>query len=167
MPEYLTSETPGEQQLINNTPIAEEEQIIPILEERMFVDKHKQKLGEVIVRKQIETQMIQVPIRREKLIVEQVSPEHQQLAEIDLGEGVITEGIDKLTTSKTPEVAYFDSDLIVSGEFSSPKIASLLLNAIALEKDHGCQEVKLTILVENKSQEKKYQEWFNRCCSQS
>jgi lipopolysaccharide biosynthesis glycosyltransferase len=163
MPEYLSSETPGKQQLINNTPIAEEEQIIPLLEERMFVDKHKQKLGEVIVRKQIETQMIQVPIRREKLIIEQLSPEHQQLAEIDLGEGVIADVIDELTTSKIPEVAYFDSDLIVSGEFSSPKIASLLLNAIALEKDHGCQEVKLTILVEKKYQQKKYQEWFNRC----
>lgn len=163
MPEYLTSETPGEQQLINNTPIAEEEQIIPLLEERLFVNKHKQKLGEVIVRKQIETQMIQVPIRREKLIVEQVSPEHQQLAEIDLGESIITDGIDELTTSKIPDFAYSDSGFRVSGEFSSPKIASLLLNAIALEKNHGCQQVKVTILVENETQKQKYQEWFNRC----
>jgi hypothetical protein len=106
--------------------------------------------------------MIQVPIRREKLIIEQVSPEHQQLAEIDLGEGEILDGIE-LITREIPEVVSLDSGLRVSGEFSSPKIASLLLNAIALEKNHGCQQVKLTILVENETQQQKYQEWFNRC----
>jgi len=43
-------------------------------------------VGEVIVRKVIETRMVevQVPVRHEKLIVEQVSPERKQLAEIDL-----------------------------------------------------------------------------------
>jgi len=36
----------------------------------------------------IETRMVQVqvPVRHEKLIVEQVSPERKQLAEIDLGQ---------------------------------------------------------------------------------
>ena len=55
--------------------------------------KSKQrKVGEVIVRKEIETRMVQieVPVRYEKLIVEQVSPEHKQLAEIDLGQEVVT-----------------------------------------------------------------------------
>jgi hypothetical protein len=43
----------------------------------------------------------------------------------------------------------------------------LLLNAIAQEKDHGCQQVKITISVENQSQQQKYQEWFNRCSHSS
>lgn len=180
MPEYLETETPGEgtlsenstEQLVNyqttNSPVepvnldeATEEQIIRLLEERLVVESSKRKVGEVIVRKEIETRMIQVPVRREKLIVEQISPEHKQLAEIDLGQEEIS-GID-LTEVERLEVQHFGSGLMVSGEFSSPKTASLLLNAIALEQNHGCNQVRVTIAVEDESHQKKYQEWFDRC----
>jgi uncharacterized protein (TIGR02271 family) len=148
-----------------DTKDTKEEKIIPLLEERLFVDHNKQKVGEVIVRKEIETEMIQVPVRREKLIVEQVSPQHQQLAEIDLSHGEIP-GIE-LINEEISKDSSLDRGLTVSGEFISPKIASLLLNAIAQEKDHGCQQVKITIFVENQSQQQKYQEWFNRCSHSS
>ncbi|MBD2131163.1 DUF2382 domain-containing protein [Sphaerospermopsis sp. FACHB-1094] len=148
-----------------DTKDTKEEKIIPLLEERLFVDHNKQKVGEVIVRKEIETEMIQVPVRREKLIVEQVSPQHQQLAEIDLSHGEIP-GIE-LINEEISKDSSLDRGLTVSGEFISPKIASLLLNAIAQEKDHGCQQVKITISVENQSQQQKYQEWFNRCSHSS
>lgn len=176
MPEYLETETPGDsnstEQLANNritnSPVAatnseevSEEQIIRLLEERLVVESSKRKVGEVIVRKVIETRMVQVPVRREKLIVEQISPEHKQLAEIDLGQEEI-DGID-LTQVERPEVTHFDSALTVSGEFTSPKTASLLLNAIALELNHGCKLVRVTIAVEDESHQKKYQEWFDRC----
>ncbi|WP_225892326.1 YsnF/AvaK domain-containing protein [Nostoc sphaeroides] len=180
MPEYLETETPGDstisenstEQLVNyqttNSPVepvnideATEEQIIRLLEERLVVKSSKRKVGEVIVRKEIETRMIQVPVRRERLIVEQISPEHKQLAEIDLGEEEIS-GID-LTEVERLEVQHFGSGLMVSGEFSSPKTASLLLNAIALEQNHGCNQVRVTIAVEDESHQKKYQEWFDRC----
>jgi len=64
--------------------------IIRLLAERVVIGRTKRKVGEVIVRKEIETRMIQVqiPVRYEKLIVEQVSPERKQLVEIDLGEEV-------------------------------------------------------------------------------
>lgn len=180
MPEYLETETPGDrtlsenstEQLANyqttNSPVepvnleeATEEQIIRLLEERLVVESSKRKVGEVIVRKEIETRMIQVPVRREKLIVEQISPEHKQLAEIDLGQEEIS-GIE-LTEVERLEVQHFGSGLMVSGEFSSPKTASLLLNAIALEQNHGCNQVRVTIAVEDESHQKKYQEWFDRC----
>ncbi|MEA5604832.1 DUF2382 domain-containing protein [Nostoc sp. UHCC 0252] len=188
MPEYLETERPGDSyqqpaplRTISESPTEQladyqttnssveainleevsEEQIIRLLEERLFVESSKRKVGEVIVRKVIETQMIQVPVRREKLIVEQISPEHQQLAEIDLGQGEIS-GVD-LTGVEGFEVTHFDSGLTVSGEFSSPKTASLLLNAIALEQNHGCNQVRVTIAVQNESYQQKYQEWFDRC----
>lgn len=166
MPEYLSSTDQASQTVnipIEPTKISEvaEENNIHLLEERLVVDSNKHKVGEVIVRKQIETRMVQVPVRREKLIVEQVSPTHQQLAEIDLSQGEVS-GIE-LAQGDGWEIASFDGDLTVSGEFSSPKIASLLLNAIALERNHGCQQVRVTIRVENESQQQKYQEWFNRC----
>ncbi|MEH1820156.1 MAG: DUF2382 domain-containing protein [Nostoc sp.] len=176
MPEYLETQTPGDsdstEQVANNpiinSPVepvnleqVTEEQIIRLLEERLVVESSKRKVGEVIVRKVIETRMVQVPVRREMLIVEQISPEHKQLAEIDLGQGEIT-GVD-LTEVERLEVTHFDNGLTVSGEFSSPKIANLLLNAIALERNHGCKQVRVTIAVEDESHQKKYQEWFDRC----
>lgn len=180
MPEYLETEAPGEpplsedstKQLVNhqttnslvepvNLEQATEEQIIRLLQERLVVETSKRKVGEVIVRKVIETRMVQVPVRREKLIVEQISPEHKQLAEIDLGQGEIA-GVD-LTEVEKLEFTHFDGGLTVSGEFSSPKIASLLLNAIALEQNHGCKQVRVSIAIEDESHQKKYQEWFDRC----
>ena len=137
-----------------------EEEIIRLLGERLVVERSKRKVGEVIVRKEIETRMIQVPVRREKLIVEQVSPEHKRLAEIDLGEEEISSL--PLKAEQTNEAASYDGSLTVSGEFHSPKIASLLLNAIALEKNHKCKKVRVTIVVEDEERQKTYQEWFNR-----
>ncbi|MEA5619669.1 DUF2382 domain-containing protein [Cronbergia sp. UHCC 0137] len=167
MSEYLIRETSGDEKqvisCVNSANLAEitQEEIIPLLEERLIVNAGKKKVGEVIVRKEIEIQMIEVPVKREKLIVEQVSPEHRQLAEIDLGQGEIS-GVE-LTNGEKLQSANFNGGLMVSGEFSSPKVASLLLNAIALEKHHGCHKVKIAVLVENESQKQKYQEWFNRC----
>jgi stress response protein YsnF len=62
------------------------QEVIPLLSERVVVDRQKRKAGEVVVRKVIETEVIEVLVRREKLIVEQVSPAYKELAVIDLGE---------------------------------------------------------------------------------
>lgn len=61
-----------------------QEETIPLMEERVVVDRKKQRVGEVVVRKEVETEIVQVPVRREKLIIEQVGAEPKQLAEIDL-----------------------------------------------------------------------------------
>jgi len=180
--EYLGKEIPGNENysdnshtvteannsFVNSTVEAKynledvvEEDIIRLLGERLIVDSSKRKIGEVIVRKEIETRMVQVPVRREKLIVEQISPEHKQLAEVDLGLTEIS-GID-LAGNQRPEFANLDGSLTVTGDFSSPKIASLLLNAIALERNHKCNQVRVTIVVEDESTQNKYQEWFDRC----
>ncbi|TVP56419.1 MAG: DUF2382 domain-containing protein [Nodularia sp. (in: Bacteria)] len=180
MPEYLQPETPdgkktvdkltelnANQQMLTsqietaNTAEIHEENVVRLIEERLIADSSIRKLGEVIVRKEIETQMVQVPVRREKLIVEQVGAENKQLAEIDLTQGEIS-GVEFMT-GEIPEGTILDGHLTVSGKFTSPKIASLLLNAIALEQNHGCQQVKITIAVTNESLQEKYQEWFNRC----
>ncbi|BAY97321.1 hypothetical protein NIES37_12590 [Tolypothrix tenuis PCC 7101] len=138
-----------------------EERTIKLLEERLVINSEKRKVGDIIVRKEIETRMVQVPVRREKLIVEQVSPEHKQLAEIDLGQEEIS-GMG-LNAGEIPQVASLADGLTVSGLFTSPKIASLLLNAIALEKQQGCKQVQVSIVVEDEEHRQKYQEWFDRC----
>jgi sporulation protein YlmC with PRC-barrel domain len=137
-----------------------EEEVIRLLAERLIVDRSKRKVGEIVVRKQVETRMVEVPVRYEKLIVEQVGSENKQLAEIVLGAGEVT-GIELLehTTSQTQPT----SQPTVTGEFRSPKSASLFLNAIALQRAHGCAKVRVELVLENPELEKTYQEWFNRC----
>jgi Domain of unknown function (DUF2382) len=146
-------------------PVGEEE-IIQLLAERLIVSCNQRKVGEVTIRKEVETRIIEVPVRREKLIVEQISPEYQKLAEISLGEGELPKF--DLGEVKQRENEPRGSDkLTVSGEFDSPKIASLLLNAIALERKHGCQKIHLTITVEDPETQARYQEWFDRTSSKS
>ncbi|MDH6059598.1 DUF2382 domain-containing protein [Chrysosporum bergii ANA360D] len=144
-----------------NLAHVEDGNVVRLIEERLIGKQSKHKIGEVIVRKEIETRMLQVPVRREKLIVEQVSPENKKLVEIDLSQGEVS-GVELQSIDK-PMGTVVNGHLTVSGEFSSPKIASLLLNAIALEQNHGCQQVKITIAVSNESFKEKYQEWFDRC----
>ncbi len=56
----------------------------------------------------------------------------------------------------------FEAGLTVTGEFDSPKVASLILNAIQLEQNHGCKKVRISILVEDEEKQQKYEEWFQR-----
>ena len=80
--------------------------IVRLVEERLVVNRSKRKIGEVIVRKEIETRIIQVPVRYEKLIVEQISPERKQLVEISLGkaDGTGTELTE--VTNLYPEITH-------------------------------------------------------------
>jgi Domain of unknown function (DUF2382) len=78
----------------NNTQVVETARLaddsIQLLGERVIVDRQRRKIGEVIVRKVVETQIIEIPIHREKLVVEQVNPERKQLAVIDLNPDYFT-----------------------------------------------------------------------------
>lgn len=128
-------------------------EVIRLLEERLVIDRSKRKVGEVIVRKEIETRMVQVPIQWEKLIVEQVGDDPKVLAEIDLGEGNIT-GID-LTEIKTDR-----QEPTVKAEFTSVQKASKILNSIASQPRHGCVKVRLELVLEDKQLEDTYQKWM-------
>ncbi|MEQ9233972.1 DUF2382 domain-containing protein [Coleofasciculus sp. E2-BRE-01] len=133
-----------------------EEDMIRLLEEKLVVNRSKQKVGEVVVRKEIETRVVEVPVRREKLIVEQVGEEPKQLAEIDLGKGKVTGVADSVETS-------LPTTTTVNGEFVSPKAASDLLAAIALQDNHGCVNVRVELVVDNPELQKTYQQMFDRC----
>lgn len=147
-----------------NTEVVEEE-IIRLLEERLIVSRSKWKVGEVIFRKEIETEIVKVPLRREKLIIEQVGDHIKPLAEIDLATGEVT-GI-ALTAEPVTE-SMQNSDLssrnsdTVSGEFFSPKAASNLLDAIALQRHHGCAKVRIELVVEDSELRETYQTMFDR-----
>lgn len=152
----------------DNSQLVEEE-IVRLLEERLVVNRSKRKIGEVVVRKEIETQIIEVPIQREKLIIEQVGPEPKQLAEIDLGKGEVT-GVELINvqssdiqSSGRKKEDSFDNSYTVTGEFFSPKAASNLLEAIAYQKHHGCKKVRVELVVDNSELKENYQNMFDRC----
>lgn len=130
-----------------------DQEVIRLLEERLVINRSKRKVGEVIVRKEIETRMVQVPIQWEKLIVEQVGDDPKVLAEIDLGEGSIT-GID-LTEIKSDR-----HEPTVKAEFTSVQKASKILNSIASQPRHGCVKVRLELVLENQQLEDTYQKWM-------
>ena len=134
----------------------EKEALIRLLEERLLVDRVKRKVGEIIVRKQVETRIVEVPVKWEKLIIEQIGAETKQLAEINLGEGEVT-GIE------LKHLLVSDEGYVVSGDFVSLKAASDLLEAIALQKQNGHKKVRIELIVEDRDKQAIYQKMFDRC----
>lgn len=136
------------------------EEVIRLLEERLVVNLNKRKIGEVIVRKEVETRMVEVPVQYEKLIVEQVGAEPKILAEIDLSQSESDiSGLEMAATANSNS----DNQANTTGVFTSPKTASLLLDAISRQKNHGCQMVRVEIVLKDTEHQKTYQEWFDRC----
>jgi stress response protein YsnF len=116
-------------------------QELQLLEERLVVGIQRRKVGEVVVRKEIETRIVEVPIRREKLIVEQVSPEFKQLAVIDLGQSSATETVGK-------ETAYLPT---VDAKFTSIAAAVDFLKEIADREDSALQHVQMNIVLQDRT----------------
>ncbi|NJR24901.1 MAG: DUF2382 domain-containing protein [Richelia sp. CSU_2_1] len=131
-------------------------EVIRLLEERLVIDRSKRKVGEVIVRKEIETRIVEVPLHREKLIVEQIGEDPKVLAEIDLGEGEITgiEAIEKRLDRGEPKV---------SAEFTSVTKASKMLSSIAAQPRHGCAKIRIELVLEDKQLQETYQTWIDDC----
>ena len=122
------------------------EETIQLLEERLVVDLHQRKVGELIIRKEIETQIVEIPIRREKLIVEQVSPQFKQLAEIDLGQEQQINAVNIHQTGFLPTV---------EAKFTSPTAAMQFLQEIAdrfsqtdaVTTNSGLQQIQMNIVL--------------------
>jgi hypothetical protein len=62
---------------------------IALLEEKLQIARRKRKVGEVVVRKQVETRMVNIPLRREKLIIERVGKNPEQLTEVIVAEETV------------------------------------------------------------------------------
>jgi Domain of unknown function (DUF2382) len=135
------------------------EKTISLLAERLVVDRRKRKVGEVILRKEIETRMVEVPIRREKLIVEQVSPEYEQLAVIDLGQASTEQDVLEVTDNLLPKT--------VSSEFTSAHAAIQFLEAIADQPNPGLQRVQVSIISEDAALQAAYQQWLEQHAPES
>lgn len=125
---------------------------ISLLEERLMACINRHKVGEIIIRKEVVTKIVEIPIRREKLIVEQIAPEHKQIAIIDLDSDQ-----DSLVQINEQISSEF-TQLIVKSEFDSLKLARKFLEAIANLSDPRITGLEIEIKVVDISMQKNCQE---------
>jgi Domain of unknown function (DUF2382) len=156
-----------------------------LLEERLIVNFTQRKLGEIVVRKEIETHIlqVQVPIRSEKLIVEQISPEYKLLSEVEIGrsnasETAISRAIENgVIVANNDECAiYIGLDAInrntnrskIGCEIDSANTARDLLTEIAkMSNLNDLQSVRVEIVLKDEQQRDIYQLLFDRYCKRS
>lgn len=150
---------PNEERFYPDLQPENNEATVRLYEERLVVDRNKRrKVGEVIVRKEVETQLVEVPVRREKLIVEQVSPRYEKLAVVDLktDQPINMAAIEHATAqSATTQPS-------VSGEFTSAEAASRFLDAIAHHPNAGHHTIQIKILMQDAAERETYQQWLER-----
>lgn len=129
------------------------EETIQLLEERVVVERHKRQVAEVIIRKEIETRIVEVPIHREKLIVEQVSPEYKQIFVVDLGPTQKTEfdAVEAAGTAFPPTV---------EAKFTSANAAIQFLDAIVERASPGLQSVQVIVVLKDANSQALYQRWL-------
>lgn len=141
-----------------------EEKIIPLLEERLLVNRERHKVGEIVVRKVIKTRTIEVPVQREVLIVEQVGAETKHLAEIDLAEEELNQSVKNKDEKNNTNPEYYS----ISGEFVSLESAREVLDALA-QNSNGDIRVKLEFIAPDANAQKqlKYQEIYNQATNHS
>lgn len=124
---------------------------ISLLEEKLQVARYKQKVGEIIVRKKVETRIVKIPIRREKLIVERIGENPERLTEVVLGE-------EKINGFKYEDFKDTDNLHTTKSRFLDLQTAQDLLEAIASLSSIDNAKVRLEIATncaENKQQHQK------------
>ena len=132
-----------------------EEHQIELLEEKLVVKRLKQKVGEVIVRKKIETRTVHLPIRREKLIIEKAGTTNEHLAEIDLKEGEIN-GVKFSELSNT-------NDLYLSqSNFVSLDKAQQLLSEFQKRSNNNNVKLRIEIVADSAESQTTYQDICDR-----
>lgn len=138
---------------VNSTDVTKvvEDHQFSLLEEKLVVKRRRQKVGEVVVRKKIETKMIHLPIRREKLIVETAGVTNEHLTEIDLGEGEIN-GV------KFSEITNNNDIYLAQSNFVSPEVAKELLSKVSNASNTENIKIRLEIVTDNSQLQKTYQD---------
>jgi hypothetical protein len=131
---------------------------IPLIEERLLVDRHLQKVGEVVVRKEVTTRIIEVPVRRERVIVEQISPTYQQLASVDIAQSpslnlnsptpVATQGSTQVDQPQINSSEAFASTSagVMQVEFATLDEAQQFLAKASQQMNSYYQKVQITLI---------------------
>ena len=152
----LDNNLPTDSSFVDDSQVEQrlEEHQIKLLEEKLIVKRLKQKVGEIIVRKQIETRTIHLPIRREKLIIEKAGATTEHLAEIDLKEGEVN-GV------KFSELTNTDDLYLTQSNFVPLEAAQQLLTEIH-NRGNGNIKIRLEIVADSSESQNAYQDICDR-----
>jgi hypothetical protein len=123
---------------------------IQLLEERLIINRERQKVGEISVRKVVETEIVEVPIKREKLIVERIG-EADPLFEVGLSNTQIRGHESDSHTDAYNELNSAAESPRASGNLSSIRQAINLLESVINLPDHHCRQVRITISLSRES----------------
>lgn len=143
-----------ERELLASSKVKESLQIT-LLEEKLKVNRRKRKVGEVVVRKKIETRTIQIPVRQEKLIVERVGENPEQIAEVVIGESKFN-GLDPV------ELLENDTLHITRSDFLTIETAQQLLQALAGLSSANNAKIRLEIVSTSEGEQIEYQNICDR-----
>jgi hypothetical protein len=161
MNNFLDDSLPTDPSLIDDEQKLEtggqnlEEHQIKLLEEKLVVKRLKQKVGEVIVRKEIETRIVHLPIRREKLIIEKAGITNERLTEIDLQEGEIN-GI------KFSELSSSDNLYLTQSSFITLEKAQHMLSEIQNRSSNQDVKIRMEIVADSSESQSTYQDICDR-----
>jgi hypothetical protein len=128
---------------------------ISLLEEKLQVARRKEKVGEVVIRKQVETRMVNIPLRREKLIVERVGENPEHLTEVIVAEETVN-------GFKYNELDNSNGLCFNKTHFLSLSTAQDLLTAISQLSSASNSKIRLEI-VTNSSEKKTLSELKKIC----
>ncbi|MDV3000162.1 MAG: hypothetical protein N5P05_001768 [Chroococcopsis gigantea SAG 12.99] len=117
----------------------DQEIVFQLLGERLVVDREKRQIGEVIIRKVVETEMVSVPLRREKLIIERVDDPVEKIGEVEL------------SREKAQHIQG------ITAEFPSLQIAIEALKILSLQNPGESNRVHLEIFVQDGDLRTSYQ----------
>jgi hypothetical protein len=170
---------PADRSQVESTSNIVTQESFSLLEERLRIELIQNKIGEIVIRKEIATHLVsvQIPVMREKLIVEQVSPVYKLLAEIDLDRDNNSNDltVNSIDSNEDPsssirvDVLHENLDPRINpptvyGSTDSLKAASELLNEIASLSSHDCGAIRIEIVLKKVNNRSSYQALVDRYC---
>lgn len=126
-----------------NELVSPREQCFQLLEEQLVVNRQRVKLGEVVIRKVIETQMVEIPVQREKLVVQKIG-ENQSLFELPLGETNLHGNNLELQQQNSGNSA---DPHIARGHLQTIQDAVRCLTVLARSANAGCRRIRATLFL--------------------
>ena len=119
---------------------------ISLLEEKLQVARRKEKVGEVVIRKEVETRIVKLPIRREKLVVEKIGENAELLTEVIVGEETVN-------GFKYSELENNDRLSVNQSRFISLSTARELLTAIDKIDPSASSRIRLEVITNSNNPE--------------
>ena len=136
-----------------STPL--EVEPIPLLEEKLLITRRRQKVGEVIVRKRVETRIAKVPIKREVLVVERIGKNPEQLTEVVISEN-------QLNGFKYEELNNNECLYITQSNYLNLQTVRQLLEALANLSSAANAKIRLEIVTNSCEHQTEHQNVCDR-----